>query len=391
MSRRWWLIVLVPLACVPVGYWLSNHWHRRSGIAFSRECRQLSAQRAWNELASVSTQWACVEPQKADPWLYRAEAAEGLKDWGNFVQALDRVPRSDPRAPESLIHKAAAEFEFLNRPRVGVQTCDEVLRIEPRLLIAHKQAIFFCAMTLQRAEMVRRIRRAIQVRRESPESYVYLAGASWLYSGSLYRHNTQWLTSDPDNEMYQVARALQVYTSGAKSDLERAAEFEHIPPAEQLLQQYPQNLELVAYFLNRSITEGDLDRVRELLSAVPEHLADDDSRFWRARAWCDDAIGESASAEQSLRRAFALDPYWWQLHFQLHDLLRRRGQLEESAKFFKIYQISKALSIVIKTHQSVESIDEQGFCRSLLELAELIEDDEVASALRERLSALTGH
>jgi hypothetical protein len=88
-----------------------------------------------------------------------------------------------------------------------------------------------------------------------------------------------------------------------------------------------------------------------------------------------------------LRRAFELDRYWWQIHFQLHDLLRRLGRHEESARFFKIYKIAKDLTNEVKSlAQSVESLDDQGFCRSLLELAELIEDDDVAVALRERLS-----
>jgi tetratricopeptide (TPR) repeat protein len=381
------LIVLALIVGVPAGGWLFCHFRRESVVALSRQCRDLSAQNNWDELAKVSERWARVDPHQATPWLFRAEAAERLKDWAHVVEYLDRVPRDDSRAIPALARKAVAEFENLNRPLDGMKTCDEALRIDPRLLMAHKQTIFFCAMTLQRAEMVRRIRRAIEVRRESPESYVYLLSASWLYSGSIYRHNTRWLEADPDNEMYLVARALQVYVYEVKSDLAQAAEFEHIPPAEELLQTYPHNLELVAYFLNRTIAEGDVDRVRELLRAVPPELADADARFWRAKAWCEDTDGEARQAERSLRRAFELDPYWWQIHFQLHDLLRRLGRHEESARFFKIYKIAKDLGNEVKTlSQSVESLDDQGFCRSLLELAELIEDDDVAIALRERLS-----
>jgi tetratricopeptide (TPR) repeat protein len=387
MSHRRWLILAAPIVGAAAGCWLFYYWRHELVVAFNRQCRDLSAEKKWPELATVSERWARVDPDQANPWLFRAEAAEGLKDWAHVVEYLDRIPRDDSRAIPALARKAVAEFENLNRPLDGMKTCDEALRLDPRVLIAHKQTIFFCAMTLQRAEMVRRIRQAIQVRRESPESYVYLLSASWLYSGSIYRHNTHWLEADPDNEMYLVARALQVYVYEVKSDLAQAAEFEHIPPAEELLQRYPHNLELVAYFLNRTIAEGDVDRVRDLLRAVPPELADVDARFWRAKAWCEDTDGESGPAELSLRRAFELDRYWWQIHFQLHDLLRRLGRHEESARFFNIYKISKALSNEVKTlAQSVESLDDQGFCRSLLELAELIEDDDVAIALRERLS-----
>jgi tetratricopeptide (TPR) repeat protein len=387
MSRQWWLVGLALLASLAVGSGLYYHRRQELVAALSRQCQALSDQEQWNDLATASEQWANLEPRKANPWLFRAEAAEGVKDWEQVVEYLDRVPRSDNRAIAALMRKANTEFQILNRPWDSMRTCDEALRLDPRVLIAHKQTIFFYAMTLQRAEMVRRIRRAIQVRRESPESYVFLVGASWLYSGSLYRHNSHWLESDPDNEIFQVARSLQVYVSLVKSDLEHAAEFEHIPPEEELLERYPHNLELVAYFLNRSITEGDFERVRELLEVVPSNLAEADARFWRARAWCEDTLGEFESAETCLRRAFAADPYWWQIHFQLHDLLRRRGRLDDSARFFEMYRVSKALAAEIKTlAQSVESLDDQKFLPSLLELAQLVEDDEVAFAVRERLS-----
>ena len=128
-----------------------------------------------------------------------------------------------------------------------------------------------------------------------------------------------------------------------KSDLAQAAEFEHIPPAEELLQRYPHNLELVAYFLNRC------DQPREIWTGSVSFLQRGPSGAGRRRmrdsggreAWCEDTDGETAQAERSLRRAFELDRYWWQIHFQLHDLLRRLGRHEESARFFKIYKISK--------------------------------------------------
>jgi tetratricopeptide (TPR) repeat protein len=130
-----------------------------------------------------------------------------------------------------------------------------------------------------------------------------------------------------------------------------------------------------------------LERVQELLKLIPNNLADQDARFWRARAWCEDTLGNLEQAESSLRHAYKLDPYWWQIHFQLHDLLRRRGKLEESAKFLEIYKASKELSTTIMSlNQSVESLDEQKFCRSLLELSELVGDDEVSHVLRDRLA-----
>lgn len=389
LSRPASWIALSLIVCTLVGYGIHRHRRRAALLSLRQECTRLSAENDWNGLLDASAEWAQLEPQRADPWLYRAEAAEGLKDWAGMVAYLDRVPRSDGRIIATLVRKAVTEFEKLNRPWDSMKTCDELLAIDPRVLIAHKQTIFFYAMTLQRAEMVKRVRRAIRVQRESPESYVFLVGASWLYSGSLYRHNSHWLEADPDNETFQVARSVQIYLAEVKSDLEHAGEFDHILSDEELLRKYPHNLELVAYFLNKCISEGDVERIRELLGAVPAELAQADARFWRARAWYEDSTGDLAAAEKSLRRAFAIDPYWWQVHFQLHDLLRRTGQVEEAARFFEMYRISKALTNEIKTlAQSTENLDDRKFCESMLELAQLVGDEEICVALRERLAKL---
>ena len=386
--RRFWPLWLCLLLCMAAGGLYVGRSQTESILAFQQRCNELSAEGKWEELAPLAKRWSEIEPQAADPWLFRANAAEGIKDWEAVAANLDRVPRTDPRAAAALVRKAIAEFEPLNRPWQGMQTCDEILELEPRVLIAHKQTIFFCAMTLQRAEMVRRIRRAISVRRESPESYIYLVGASWLYSGALYRHNTHWLKGDPDSELFQVAQAMQVYTSQAKSDLERSAEFEHIPTPEQMLERYPHNLELIAFLLSRTITAGDLEQVQSLLQRIPTEVADKDARFWRARAWCQDAAGELEQSEQSLRKSYALDRYWWQVHFQLHDLLRRLGRREESDQFLKIYQLSKELSTTIMTlNRTEDGFNDPGFSQSLLKLAEMIGDQDVSAALRERVDA----
>ena len=242
-------------------------------------------------------------------------------------------------------------------------------------------------MTLQRREALLRIRRAIRLGRESPETYVFLVSSSWLNPASLYHNNTIWLESDPESEIFEVARAMPIYSTAAKDDPKHAAVVEHIPTVEKLLEKYPHNPELLSFIISLSITNGDLERVQELVKAFPEGIAETDPRYWRARAWCEEALGDVDQAEKSLRRGFALDPYWWVIHFQLHDLLRRKQQVDEAAYFFNVYKLSKDLSIEITSlNKSPESLDEKKFCRELLVLAELIEDDEVIHTLKRRVA-----
>lgn len=384
-SRRGIVIAFVVVSLLAVGAWYVREQQLRASL--KQQCRTFSEQQRWPDLARAARQWAQHEPKNADPWVFLAEAAEEQSLWEDAVAALGNVPQVGRTGAVAWLRKGTIEFEYLNRPFDGVRSCDTVLKIDPRVMIAHKQSIFFHAMTLQRGEMVRRIREAIRVRRESPESYVFLISATWLYSGSLYRHNTHWLKNDPNNEMFRVAQALQIYASEAKDDLDVAEEFRHIPVAEELLQQYPHNPELIAFFLKRSVSDGDRDRVHELLSRVPRDIADKDPRFWRARAWIAEIEGDLSAAEQALRAAYGLDPYWWQVHHQLQEVLRKLGRRDEAAEFLKLYEVSQELAVQISTlNRSDAGFDDPKFCRSLLKLAEMVHDEQVAEALRLRLS-----
>ena len=387
-TRRWWILPLAILiaAAVPIGYLFQTVMHNRAIAAYEQQCQDLKLKKNWTELAKVAESWSKIEPGTADPWLYRGEAAEELSDWKSMIQHLDRIPRTDSRAVPALLKKSIVEFEKLNRPFDGARTCDQVLELNPQVTAAHKQTVFFYMMTLQRKEALRRVRRAIRLSRESPETYVFLVSVSWLNPASLYHNNTIWLESDPESEIFEVARAMPVYTTLAKNDPKHAAVVEHIPTAEKLLEKYPHNPELLSFFISLSISNGELERVQELVQAFPRDIGETDPRYWRARAWCEEALGDVDQAEKSLRRGFALDPYWWVIHFQLHDLLRRQQRLDDAAYFFKVYKLSKDLSTEITSlNKSPESLDEQNFCRKLLVLAVLIEDDEVVNTLKRRV------
>lgn len=384
--RRVWIILVVLLAAGS-GV-IAYQWRQTSTARFlAGRCHELSEQSNWEELEATARRWAKLEPQVADPWLSLAEAAEAKKDWQTVADCLGHIPRNDERAVPSLARKSVIEFENLNRPWEGLKTCDQLLEINPLVLMAHKQSVFFCAMTLQRSEMVRRIRRAIRLRRESPESYVFLVSASWFYGSSLYRHNTHWLKADPDNETFQVAQAMQIYMSEAKTNLEEAAQYEHIPPVEEMLRKYPHNSELLAYLLDRAMEEGEVERAKELYAAVPVKATMDDARFCRARGWLALVEGDLQTSKDAYLRAFSIDPYWWKLHHQLMDVFRRLGQREQAEAFLRIYEVSlRVHHKIIELNRSSESFGDAYFREPLLQLAELVGDTEVVDALRERLA-----
>lgn len=381
-KRRWVVSLLAFVGLGLTGVWYAGMSTDAARKAAERECRTLRDSKQWKQLAVVARRWSEWDSKRADPWLFRAEASEQARNALETADYLSHVPDSDPRAAAALGALAAIQFEALNRPRDGILTCERILQIDPRVTSVHKKLIFFALSTLQRPEMIRRIREAIRLRRESPESYVFLAGAHWLYPSTLYTLNSHWLESDPDSELFQVARAMQVYDSNAKENLERAGDFRHIPTAAELLKKFPHNPELLAYHLEFKMADGDADAVQKLLDAAPSST-EDDARFWRARAWIQDARGEPSLAEESLKRALTIDPYWWKLHFQIMDLYRRLQQPDEVARFSEIYKNSKRLSNLIYTLQDGDAAPPE-FYERLLFVADALDDSLIANAVRFR-------
>lgn len=394
LGRVWphrWLLLIALLAVLASGGWLgARAWHRSSIESARLACRTASGRQNWPALTAAADEWLQLDRQSSDAWLFRAQAAEGVEDWAELARCLGQVSQSDRRLLPSLLKKMQVESERLHRPFDSLRTADEILALDERVLLAHKQGVFVCAMTMQRQELVRRVRRAISLRRESPESYVFLASASWLVSSTAYKYATTWLEADPANEALTVAQALPVYTSEAKTDLEFAATFEHIPPPEALLQKYPTNPELIAYFLEPAINNGDLDRVRTLLDAIPPERQAGDARFLRAQAWLQDVSGELEQAEQTLKRALAVDCYWWQLHHHRHDLLRRLNRPTEASEALERYKLAVDLAVAIRGLKRYEqSFEDSRFTQLLLKLAELCHDHELVNALQLRLGSAT--
>ena len=191
--------------------WPAYRWRleqRRSD--FAAKCRAARQAKQWPELAQVSAEWCDWDPNDGSAWLFAAEAAQATQDWQREADCLGRVPDADPRVVLGLMERMRLLFEELNRPLEAVDTCERILKIEPRASRAHSRLLFFYATSLQRQELMRCIRRAIVLRCEPPEAYVYLFGADWVVLGNVLSVNTHWLKAYPDHEPFLVARAVVI-------------------------------------------------------------------------------------------------------------------------------------------------------------------------------------
>ena len=343
----------------PASRWM---WNRRRA-AYAAQCRAAREGRKWDELQRLAGEWSRRDPQSADPWLFLAEASEGQRDRPATAAALARIPDSDPRAPQALVELAKLEFGLLNRPFEGEATCQRLLRLEPRAAFAHQRLIQYYALTLQREKLVQQIRFAVDQKREPPEAYVYLLLLDSLRMGNGMKFNEIWLEAHPDEEIFVVARAIQVRephdeqagVTPDELDAARRASAGKLKLIESLLEKYPANLELLAYEIEHRINTGEIDRVTDLLSRAPEE-AERDSRFWRFKGWVHETLDELPDAEAAYRQALQTHPLDWNAWNRLAVVYRRRQNPREVERLATLVEKARELRIKIRKLAAAELV-----------------------------------
>jgi tetratricopeptide (TPR) repeat protein len=350
---------VVGLGAGPASRWWSKH--RRQTC--ETECRAAREAGDWDGLRELAEAWSKWEPSSSTPWLFLAEAEEGRGDRRAMAAALLRIPETDPKALPAFVELAQLQFGVLNQPFEGEATCQQLLRLEPRTAFAHQRLIQYYALSLQREKLVKQIRFAVDQKREPPEAYVYLMLLDSLRLNNGVKFNEIWLESHPDEEVFLVARAIQMLdvpdeqASAApdERDTPRRASAGKLKLVERLLDKYPENLELLAYTIEHSISTGQTDRVIDLLSRAPEP-AERDSRYWRFKGWVHETLDELPDAEAAYKQALDISPLDWNARNRLAIVYRRRQHPAEVERLAALVEQARQLRIRIRKLPAAELV-----------------------------------
>lgn len=388
-KRRWlmWSVSCLLATAVAIfgGQYGYRKWQERQTKAFAKQCRQLREKADWQQLAQVSKKWQEWDQQSADAILFRAEAAQGQNELADAADLLTQVPENSPKRIPALMSRTTLLMWQLNRPLDGVQTCQQVLELDPRVFLAHQRLIFFYAFTLQNELMLRQIRQSLELGCEPIDAYSYLIMADELTLTNGFEVNNQWLNSNLDQEEFLVARTIYRWKLLQLEAFPNAKTLQDIELAETLLSRYrerfPKNASLIGFLLDKAMATGDLDQFESLLAVYPSQT---DSRYWRYRGWwlaARDEIEESESAYRESLKIFPLSPT---VRHELAGVLRRRQRFEEVAELERLVVLGKQLKEKILKLPDVQKLNSE-ILREFRDYAQQCGDPLTATSINRRL------
>jgi tetratricopeptide (TPR) repeat protein len=340
-------VILAALVVVSAGAWPAYRWwHTYRTEQFKSACKDALADKEWRYAEAIATRWFEWDSGNDDAWVLLASASVELGDVERAAKCLGNVDDSYHGALQALAVRGDLLFSDLNRVDEAVATWKRMLAINPEADLARQRLIYYYAMSLQRDKMLDHIRIAMKLRCEPPEAYAYyLLAYEVNFSDGLTLIN-KWRQDDPDDEVLKVAHAIYV-AKYAEIDTVAGLGSSSVAPGDlslinQCLTEYPANLEVLAFHLDKALYEGDEARVLKLLSQAPPS-AEQDARFWRYRGWYLAGQGRHDKAEQALRKALEIHPVDWRPRWLLAGVLRRLGRSSEASETSRVALIGKEL------------------------------------------------
>ena len=378
------------LVGVVVGCWLGyRSWTAYQNEQLNQACRVAMKAGEVDRLEVLATDLRERDPGSALPWLYLANVAQRRGDLDQAIEFLGHVPATTPQATAAYCEKAKLEFGEYNHVLDGVQTCRQILQLDPKSPDAHTLLIAYYGMTFQRTALLAQIHDAIRLRSEPRESYPYLILADNLSFTNGAKLTDRWLRGVPKSEVLHVAWALHTAKHANQlalssptpenKELGREAVFQ----INEYAKRFPANPALLEHMLSGAVDAGDTATMAQLLRRVPKDQGDE-YMLWRYRGWYHAARGELEAAERAYRQSLSLHPLSWRTRFEYAGLLRRLGRKSEVSEWEKLALQGKAIQQDVSMLVSMRDVDNP-LLQRIAEYAEACGDHTVSEGLHHRL------
>lgn len=357
-----------------------------------QQCLQAAANGEWKSMETIARRWIRVSPTSGEPWIQLGDALFKQRKYQQALESFRSVPQSSPEATAAGIAQVDLLFGPMNQPIDAAQACEHVLAHDPRSKLARQRLIFFLALTLQRTDLVRQIRSAIESDSEPIEAYVYLFMIDSLMFSNGIESNSRWLRAEPESELFEVAQAIFIAETldfsismddlaAAQAARRDAARKDAV--LQRLRAKYPHNAELLAYNIQKLIQLGEVSAVVNLLAEATVDC-EADPRFWRYKGWVHMQRGELVDAQAAYRHAIKLNPLDWVTRHMLSDVLQQEGRIDEVKVLREITVHGRNLHNALRNAPSAREVPKD-LLYKLAEYSAHCGDEQTSQALRKRI------
>ncbi|MEQ9411125.1 MAG: hypothetical protein RIK87_25660 [Fuerstiella sp.] len=373
------VLLLGGLSLVPLLTWSDEQYRAR--------CRELSDAEQWDQLQKVAADWVSAASMPDEAYIYLADAQLNSGQPLLAIENLLRVPPQSHRSFAALITACNLQFGPVNRPLDGVRTLELMIQQRPSSISSHQRLIFFYAVTLQRNRMLAAIYDAIRAGAEPPDAYGYLILADHLSFSNGFTKNSEWLKSDPEAEVFQAARIVQLIDQVKSSEdpAAGAALERYVESFEQLRQKYPENLVLLRSAIERAAENYDIEQVESLLNQVPAGTTD--SVILRHQGWLKFQQDQFQDARRLLEQSLSEHALDWHAWHELAACHRRLGNLTEAEEASEIAITGKALRKELLQLEDAAAVSADLLAR-IGRYAESCGEQRVSAAIHRRLYAM---
>ncbi|WP_417731875.1 tetratricopeptide repeat protein [Rosistilla oblonga] len=331
-SRRRWLVATVATVFVLFAGWGVMQYRRAAELSdLRRACRLAEQAGSWQELQRAAERWVALQPFNDQAIMHLATAKKSLEDWVGFVDAVEQLPVSNAYLVPSLAVAGDVAIDHLEDIERAERLFWAILAIDPRNEQAYQRLIFLYSMTLQKAKLQAVIRQAIERGAQPVEAGVYLTTMSALnFSDGLFRV-AGWRAATPGHEPLEVAYAIYLArASGNESNRvlrmldSQVPEYGTLDIARRMQERYPNNIELLSFWIDHAMERGEVEQVREALSRWQPELQGD-YRYWRYLGWLQDMSGDLETSLSSYRKSLSIHPLDWRARNEMATLQRALG------------------------------------------------------------------
>lgn len=386
--QKWLRISVLGLLLLGAMVLAVNWWNSRQTDAIAVQCRAAIDREAWDEAEPLAQEWVRRSPKDGTAWLNLADVARQRGDLEATADCLGRIPTTDSHYLISQMLRGDLLLDGLNRPDQAVEVWKGMLAVSPTANVAHQRLLYVYSMTLQREIMVKQIREAIHQHVEPPEAYGYILSAPNLIFTNGYLKVGQWLKANPADETLRVAHTIFAARTnpsrGMKMFGSQAVQSGDASGVAKCLQDFPDNLELRAFVIEKTIADADMNALGQALQKLPKS-AERDSRFWRYIGTFRDSQRRPAEAADAFQQSIRLHPMDWKSHHELGAVERVLGHVELSAKHAELGSRGKQLEKQILELPNAAQVDEP-LLKEIRNFARDCGDQDVVDGLTARLS-----